>query len=197
MARASLLALVLPWLLAAVPLDPPPPVALTADEQGEIDAGNIVVRMDTSGDTGGAATGITDVAADVDQVWRAVLDLKARIGEVGGLKGVEYYLEQGDRLAARWQLKVLTVPVVFHVDYRLDRPNGWVRYALDTSRENDLVDVQGAYQMYPNDRGGTRLVFISETDSGRNIPTWIKRWLATDSLREQMGGIKARAEAAR
>lgn len=81
----------------------------------------------------------------------------------------------------------------FHIAYDLDPAKRWCRYRLDTTRENDVVDVQGAYQIY---RVGerSRLVYRSETDSGRRVPGFIKRWLASDSLTEQMEGIRARAE---
>ena len=83
----------------------------------------------------------------------------------------------------------------FHIIYEMDRAAGWVRYRLDTSKPNDLVDVQGAYQLYAHG-DGTRLIYRSLTDSGRRMPQWIKNWLASGSLTEQMSGIRDRAEAA-
>ena len=132
MARSStLLALLLPWLVAAIPATPPAPIALTPEERAELQAGKIVVRMDDGSETGGGAIGIVDVAADPERAWSALMDLEARVNEIGGLKKVTYYVKREEEVAARWELKVLTVGVDFHVRYHLDRPNGWVRYSLD------------------------------------------------------------------
>lgn len=42
--------------------------------------------------------------------------------------------------------------------------------------------------------GGTRLVYRSTSDTGRAIPAWIKRWVASEGLSQQLSGIRARAE---
>lgn len=189
-----LLALIAPVLTAAIPLQPPPPLALTAEEEAELAAGEIVIRMDRGSETGGGAIGVVDVEATPEAALAALMDLGARVGEVGGLKAVETYLDEPGRLGVRWELKVLTFPVVFHNLYTIDQSRGWVRYSLDPSRENGLAAVEGSYQVYPVP-GGARIVYHSETDSGRPVPQWVKRWLATGALKEQLRGVERRAEA--
>lgn len=182
-------------LLGATPRpDPPPPVTLTAKEQVQIDKGKIVVRYDDSSATGGGATGITDIDATVDVVWTALFDFKARVREIGALKEVTAYQGPGD-VNARWQLSILGTSIGFHIAYDTYPEKGWCSYAMDESQQNDLLSVEGAYQVYPQG-SGSRLVYQSKSDSGRKVPDWIKKWLASDSLKEQIGGVKKRAEAA-
>ncbi len=192
--RGWLLALAGPLLVAAIPHTPPPPLALTADEESTLSEGKIVVRVDPGSETGGGVTGVLDVSAAPDVALDALLDLQARVGEVGGLRSVTRYLDAPEQIGVRWELRVLTFDVVFHNLYTIDRARGWVRYSLDPSKDNALASVEGAYQVYPVP-AGTRIVYRTETDSGRRIPQWLKRKIATDSLEEQLSAIGKRAEA--
>ncbi len=194
MRRLLCLGLAAPWLMAATPSTPPAPVDLTSTEVTQIAGREVVVRTGTDSTTGGAATGVIDVGATVDATWAAVMDLGARVDEINGLKKSEILEQTASGLTVRWTMKVLAVTVVFHVAYTLDRANGWVHYQLDDRYDNDLVAVVGSYQLYEVGDGSTRLVFRSETDSGRRVPQWINRWLTTESLGQQLTGIRARAE---
>lgn len=179
--------------LAAVPDTPPAPLELTADELATLAKGDVAVRY-VEADSGGGVVGFIDLPASKDAVWAAIFDMEARVGEISGLKSVEVYERSPERLGVKWVISVIGSQVVFHLLYDLDPANGWCRYRLDTSKENDVVDVQGAYQLLP-DGDRTRLVYRSETDSGRRVPGFVKRWLASDSLTQQLEGIKARAGA--
>lgn len=184
-----------PWLLAAAP---PAPIALTPEEVTTLSAHDVVVRPQLSEGTAAGAVGIMDVAAPADRAIDAILDLEARVGEISGLKSAQIYERSPTALGVRWELKVITSTVVFHVRYSIDRTAGWIPYALDPAKSpNDLVSVDGSYQVYPAPGGGTRIVFRSSSDSGRNIPDWVKRWLAVEALTQQLEGIRRRAEAAR
>ena len=190
--RALLLASALFLVAADIPDSPPGPLALTAKEQTIVGKGGVAVRLST-GDTGGGAVGVVDVAATPEATWAALMDLEARVAEIGSLKSVSIYENTPKRMGAKFTLGILGTTVVFHILYDLDPANGWVRYRLDKSKENNLVEVQGAYQIYASG-GGSRLIYRTYTDSGRSVPTFIKNWLASGSLKEQMGGIRKRAE---
>ena len=184
----------LPWLMAGIPHDPPSPLELTPDEAEKVDKRKVVTRT-TASETGGYSTGIVDVSAPPDDLWDAIFDFKARVDEISSLKSVESYGENKEPdAAARWVVSVLRQPIVFHIQYRVDRARGWCRYWLDKSQENDLVAVEGAYQVFATP-AGSRFVYRSSMDSGRRIPTWIQNWFAVGSLTEQMMGIRDRAEA--
>ncbi|MEZ4322055.1 MAG: SRPBCC family protein [Myxococcota bacterium] len=187
-----MLSLILALASAEVPNTPPEPLVLTDDESAQIAKGKVPVRF-TDGGTSGGVVGFVDIAASEDAVWNAVMDVRARVGEISGLKEANVTLDTPTKKGVQWVLSVFGSKVQFHIDYDLDPSHRWCRYRLDTSKENDLVDVQGAYQIY---RVGekTRLVYRSETESGRSVPGFVKRWLASDSLTEQLVGIKARAE---
>jgi hypothetical protein len=186
--------LVLPWLLAAAP---PEPIALTSDEVATLGKGEIVIRTDLpAGTAAGGALGVLDVAAPVDRVIDAILDVEARVGEISGLKTAQVYERTPETVAVRWEVKVLTSTVVFHVRYTVDRATGWIPYGLDTAKSNEIASVEGAYQVYAAG-SGSRIVYRSKSDSGRSVPEWLKKWIAVEALSQQLDGIRDRAEAPR
>jgi carbon monoxide dehydrogenase subunit G len=184
--------LILPSLaLASVPDSRPPPLTLSEAESSTVSKGKVVIRSEVT-DTGGMVTGVVDIDAPPEAVWAALFDLGARVSEIGALDAVSTY-QEGEPLGVRWELKVLGTRITFHNLYHSDPEAGWCRYALDPSRENDLVSVEGAYQIYPAG-DSTRLVYRSMTDSGRTIPAFVKNWLGSRSMLAQIEGIRARAE---
>jgi len=182
----------LPFLMAAIPDEPPPPLELTQAEAQRLEARKVVVRTESS-ESGGWATAVVDVKADTTRVWDALLDFEARVPEIRPLKGVTIYDKSDAERGVRWDLTVFGVAVSFHCLYHLHQEKGWVRYALDSSRTNDLVSVEGAYQLYTSG-DSTRLIYRSATDSGRKVPEFIRNWLAVGSLSEQLAGVRDRAE---
>ncbi len=194
MRRALLLLLLIPTLaLGSVPDTRPAPIALTDSEQSAVSRGKIVIRNEDT-PTGGMVTGVADIDATPAAVWAALFDFEARVSELGALEAVSTYRE-GEPLGVRWELKVFGTSVIFHNLYHRDEAAGWSRYSLDAEKKNDLVSVEGAYQVYTvGDK--TRLVYRSMTDSGRSIPSFIKNWLGSRSLNAQLDGIRNRAQAA-
>ena len=185
------------WLIlslagASVPNTPPAPLEITADETAQLAKGKVPVRFDEA-ETGGGVVGIIDIQADTKTVWKHIFDMKPRVDEISGLREANIYEQTDTRMGVQWVLSVVGTRIQFHVLYDLDPEKGWCRYRLDTSKENDLVDVQGAYQIYTVG-DATRLIYRSHTDSGRRVPGFIKRWLASDSLTEQLRGIEKRSE---
>jgi hypothetical protein len=185
--------LLLPWLLGAIPQEPPPPLALTEAEEAALAARKVVSRV-AEEDQGGEVTGIIDVAAPLKASWDAIHDFVARKLEIKALHDVSVYTPAGvSPVGVRWHLRILGSDVIFHLLYRMDPAQSWTRYALDTSQSNDVVAVEGAYQVLSRP-GGSRIIYRSFTDSGRRIPAFIRNWLAVGSLEEQLEGMRRRAE---
>ncbi|MCA9493368.1 MAG: SRPBCC family protein [Myxococcales bacterium] len=179
-------------VVAAAVAAPPAPPEPTADELAKLTARDIVVRTETSED-GGSVVGLIDVAATPERTWAAVMDLPARVDAIGALKSVETYDVTDTGLGATWTLKVFGVSVVFSSLYALDREHWTCVYDLDRSKDNDLTDASGSYQLVPLE-GGTRIVYRSKMATGGPVPGFVKRWLAVDALTEQLTDMRARAE---
>lgn len=184
--------------LAALPA-PPPPLELTAEEQETIADRDIAIRLDET-DSGGTSIGIIDVNASPRATIDAVLDLPPRVNETGALKEVTVTSQaaasggEPEKLSARFALKVMFTNVVFHVNYEIDRDAGWAVSVLDETQENDIVSAYSSYQVIPTETG-SRIIYRTRSDSGRSVPDWVKTWLANNALKDQLSGIRARAEA--
>lgn len=185
------LALLLPVSAVAAP----PTYTLTRDEVAALDEGEIVVRRQDS-ETGGGAVGIAQVAAPPEVVLDEVMNFEARVSEVGSLRSVERYSKEPHpgTIGAKWTLSMLGISVVFHTLYDCHRDEGYCAFSLDPTKPNDLEAAEGHYLVTP--RGsGTRLVYANRMESGQFVPGWMRRWLAGRSLRQQVDGIRKRAEA--
>jgi len=167
----------------------PAPLTLTADESKQLMTGEIVVR-----DGGeGPVIGIAYVAAPPPTVLEEVINLQARVSEVGLIDSLEVYLQEPGRTGAQWNVGAMGFDASFHVLYEHDRDAGWCTFAADGSRENDITTDAGSYQTYAHE-AGSLMVYRAGAGS-EEAPGWLKEILQTRSLREQMSGIRARAEA--
>lgn len=187
--RRAVLALAPLLCLAAAP----PSYTLTETEEAKVTKGQIVVRH-LPADTGGGVVAFADIAAPPSTVLDAVMDLQARVDETSAITDLHLYLQQSapERTGARWTLSVLGTQVVFHLLYDCERARGFCTYKLDADKDNDLVSSEGHYVALPI-AGGTRLIYASNTDSGRSMPGFIRKWIAGSSLNSQVEGIRARA----
>jgi hypothetical protein len=197
--RSTALVLLSLLLLA---ISAPESPALSADEEERLAAGKVVVQPDLppARDKGVRARAIAEIDAPPQRVWDALLDFQARVPENKSLVKVEIYEDawSGDvlRRKARWDLKVFGTDVVFHNDYVLDRAQSYLEWNLDDGKENDLVFSWGSYQVLdsPIHPGKSRLVYVSESDSGRTLPKWIKKEIAEGSMEKLIAGIRDRAQ---
>ena len=193
------MALLWPVLAMAGMPEAPAPLELTADEAATVADRDVAIRMDDT-DGGGVTVGIIEVNAPVGRTMDAILDLPPRVDESGALKSVQISNRtpasgsEPEKMDARFQLRVMGTNVVFHLNYQIDRPGLWAVSTLDTSKENDVESVYASYQVFPTPSGGSRIVYRSQTETGRSVPQWIKRWLANNALKDQLTGIRARAE---
>ena len=185
---AAIVALFVAPALAATPT-----VELSADELARLGTREVVVRQEPS-DAGTYTVGVVDINATPAEVFAAVIDFEARIGEVGGLRSVSRYLEEPDRVGARWELVVVGKTVSFTTLYDIDRAGLVAAYHMDKTQPNDIENVEGFYAVHPNGASGARLIYRSLTDSGVYVPGWIRNMLANSSLVEVLEGMRTRAE---
>lgn len=183
-------------LLASLVLAAPSAPTLNDQEEQLLSRDKVAVRPPASAT--GQAMGIVDIEAPAEQVWEAIFDFPARVQETGALDRAEVYAPASDPggLGVEFELSVFGARIVFSTRYSYQPEQGYCSFGLDPAREQDLVSVQGSYQTLPGPGGQTRLVYRSQTDSGRSVPGFIRRWLAVESLSRQLEGIRDRAQEA-
>ncbi|MBW1877889.1 MAG: hypothetical protein JRJ84_05970 [Deltaproteobacteria bacterium] len=194
-AISMLLAMPLSPARAAFP-DPPPAVEVSPEEEEDLLARDIVLRVEDT-EEGANTVAILDVAAPPRKVIDSVMDVTARVDEVGSIKSASVYHHEPtaipEELGVQWEIRVVGKKIVFHTWYEVDRDLGWCTYRLDAEQENDVKSAAGSYQVYENGTG-SRLVYRSAAEAGTSVPSWLKRWLVSGSLKDQLKGIRERAE---
>lgn len=188
--------------LSLVAISAPEAPTMTDKEEAALAAGKVVIQqgLEPAREKGVRVRSIAEVDASPTQVWAALLDFQARVPENKSLQKVEIYEDAwaGDVLKrkARWDLKVFGTEIVFHNDYVHDKAQSYLEWNLDEAKENNLVFSWGSYQVLdsPIHAGKSRLVYISESDSGRTIPKWLKKEIAEGGMEKLIAGIRDRAQ---
>jgi hypothetical protein len=100
-----------------------------------------------------------------------------------------------DGTLERQRLKIMFTNIVYHLRYRLDFDKHRVSWDLDTSRENDLKEVSGFWELYAIDKNRTLVKFGTRVDVGslpsflqdyatrKNVPKSLqnaRRWVSSD-----------------
>lgn len=187
----SFFALCLALASAHAQQHPPAPPPLRADVLARLGNGEVVVLIDPVDDS--RAIGLAWSRASPGAVIEEVLDVKARVAEVPATHSVHYYLQSPTMLGTKVENRVLRVRSTFHILYTIDRDAHWVRFALDTSRANDIPDAQGSYHAVPHGTG-TLLIYRTFADLGRPVPSFVKQRMTTSNMEQQLVGIQARAD---
>ncbi len=188
--------------LSLVAISAPDAPSLTEKEEERLASGKVVVQqgLEPAREKGVRARAIAEVDASPEQVWQALLDFQARVPENKSLQKVEIYEDgwSGEVLhrKARWDLKVFGTEIIFHNNYVHDRGQSYLEWNLDDSKENDLVFSWGSYQVLPSPihAGKSRLIYVTESDSGRTLPKWLKKEVAEGSMEKLIAGIRDRAQ---
>jgi hypothetical protein len=187
-----------PGALAGSPGAPPAEIVLSEKDEAELAARGFVSML-VQTEAGGVTTAVVDSTASPSRAFAAVIDLPPRAAEVGSIEKVDVYLHKPptatecEHIGARFELSVVGRTIVFHTLYDIDRERTWTTFTLDTSKENDIASASGSYHVYAKG-SGSRIVYRTAADSDSAVPAWLKKWLTTSSLREQLEGIRARAE---
>jgi len=171
--------------VASVPL----PIATTTAEDALLAQGEIVIRDHGQGET----IGIVDLKAQPKKVLEELLNLKPRVDEVAPIQDITYVERSKERIVAQWKVGMFGINASFHIWYETDWEKGWTRFGVDQTRPHDIDHASGSYQVYAQGTG-SRLVYRNDADPQSKLPNWARDLLASRSMRQQISGIKARAE---
>ena len=180
------------WLLTLVTVavaSVPPPIATTTAEEAQLSHGEIVIRDHGHGET----VGIVNLSATPKKVLEELLNLKPRVDEVVPIQDISYVEQSEERIVAQWKVGIFGIHASFCIWYETDWDKGWTRFGVDQTRPHDIDHASGSYQVYTHGTG-SRLVYRNDADPGSKLPNWARELLASRSMRQQISGIKARAE---
>jgi hypothetical protein len=174
---------------------------LTAKEEERLAKGKLVLRTERgSTDGSGLITGVIEINASIDEVWKLLLQFELVPQASKAVKKVTRYLDREGRggsqnVGIRYQVKVAWVEISYYIHHDIFSQQNYLDWTLDPSKENDIAKTDGSYSLWPGGKpGSVRFVYITEVDTGRNIPDWIEEELTESSLKRFLVFVKKQAE---
>jgi hypothetical protein len=196
----KILALIMLTLVCpAVATEIPDPPELTEDEEARLADGKLVVHKGLDG-TPWKVLGVIEIDAAPTTVWDQILDMDTRVEDNKSAKSYEVYgdtTEGGLRhLYVTMTLQVVGRPIVYYNHYRIDAAGSYMWFTLDEDKESDLKRCDGSYHVIPSpqNEGGSRLIYVLDTEPATSLPETLRVLMATKGLKAMLTSVKARAE---
>jgi|GEM_PF-1825843 len=175
---------------------------LTEKEEARLDKGKLVLRTERSEKSGsGRVTGVIEIQAGIEDVWKLLTKFELVPVASKAVKEATRYDDQtqggatSGSVGIRYMVKVAWVEIVYYLHHDLFAEKHFLHWTVDTSYKNDIVKTDGSYSLWPGSKPGTvRFLYITEVDTGRNIPGWVEEELTESSLKRFLVFVKKRAE---
>lgn len=174
-------------------------IGLTDPELAMALAGKVPTRTETftapSGKSSGRGVGAIVIEKSIAEVWATMSRYDDKAEYQPRVEKVWVLDKQPNQLKVRMQLDASVTTIHYTGIYKLDHDAHKISWTLDKSASgNNIVDMEGSYQLVPVDSTRTLVVYRSWVDSGRSVPTGIQNYVARRSLPDLLGALKKRIE---
>ncbi len=175
---------------------------LTDKEEARLSKGKLVLRTERGKEDGsGLITGVIEIHADIEEVWKLLSQFELvpvankAVREVSRYDDTTNVGTKAGSVGIRYMVKVAWLEIVYFIHHDMVPEQYFLHWTLDKKRENDIVKTDGSYSVWPGATPGTvRFLYITEVDTGRNIPDWVEEELTESSLKRFLVFVKKRAE---
>jgi hypothetical protein len=174
---------------------------LTAKETQRLGKGKLVLRTERGkSDGSGLITGVIEINAPMDEVWKLLVEFELVPLASKAVKEVVRYSDlagagEAQEVGIRYLVKVAWVNITYHIHHDIYSAQRYLQWTLDPGKENGIVKTDGSYSLWPGSSPDkVRFLYITEVDTGRNIPDWIEEELTESSLKRFLVFVKKRAE---
>ena len=192
----------LPSAAVAGPAKPERPT-LSAEQQSQVESGNVVVYA-TKGDPGSSvatATGIVEIRTTEGEIFDILCSEEH--SEAASRAMQECTIREDTRigpghrrLTVTYRMRVVGQDIEWTVVRDLYEGDGLLTFEIDESCDNDIAWTAGQYSMYPGSTSDRiMIVYVSNLDTGRRIPNWVEEDLTQGSLKRYLKYLKTAAEA--
>lgn len=161
----------------------------------KLHAGIIVSEAEDDDGHGGRVHGWAVCRCDIDAVW-SVLTNHAPFPEfVPRVAAMEISNRGPNGERALQTIDATIATVKYALDYSWDLPTRHIDFHLVEEVPHDLKSVRGSWQLWPLDHGAATLIdYQSAVDTGRQIPGFIRDYLADRGVKDTMDAVRKRAE---
>jgi len=203
----------LPWILVVVlialpagaePISTKPEFPSLSEAQlAKIHDGQVVVyaTKDDPASSIAVATGIVEIKSTEQEIWDI---LTSETHSEAASRAMKDCTIQSDtrrsanvrRLVVTYLMKVGPQDIQWTVTRDVHEGEGLLSFEIDDSYDNDIAWTAGYYALFPGQSDEqVIIVYVSNLDTGRNIPQWIEEDLTQGSLKKYLKYLKTAAEA--
>ena len=193
----------LPALPAAAQVTKPACPALSEDQLAKVAEGEVVVwaTKDPDRPDVATATGVVEIEAPQQEIFDI---LASEFHSESASKAMkDCTVHKDERVAAdhrtmivTYLMKVGPTEIEWTVGRDLYEKLGLLVFEIDDSYDNGIEWTQGYYAFYPgSDANHVMIVYVSNLNTGRRIPTWLEEDLTQGSLKRYLKYLQTAAEA--
>ncbi len=178
--------------------------ALTADEVAQLEDGKLVMRKNTDGDSSGTILGVQRIEASAAEVWEILLAFDRVPESNDSIKVAEDYTAEMGRtpppsgrfIDIHYELRVAGTSIEYNVHHTYYAAHSYLEWVLDDAKENGIEATTGSYSVWPVPGTAEQVYFlyITNVDTGRNVPDWVETLLTRTSLKGFLKFVKREAE---
>ena len=178
--------------------------SLSVSEQEDLVEGKLVLRKQTDGDQSGRITGLQLIDASEQDVWQLLLAFDRIPESNDSIKVAEDYTAEmgrtppagGQFIDIHYQLKVATTAIEYNVHHTYYASQNYLDWVLDDAKDNDIDATVGSFSTWPvpGQTDQCYFLYITQIDTGRNVPEWVETLLTKTSLKGYLKFVKREAE---
>jgi ribosome-associated toxin RatA of RatAB toxin-antitoxin module len=167
------------------------PLALTAEQQSRLAAGEIVVldaRAPGASPGAGGGTAMALVPAPVERVWGVLTDYPGHPRYYPGVVAAEVLETSGPQVLVRYTVKVGLFTFRFHMRKTADLGRRRIEWHLAEDRANGLLRENSGYWLVQAHPGGSRVTYAIAVRS--YVPAFLTAGSERNSLVETVEGLR-------
>ncbi len=182
-------------VLASYP-QPPPPVALSAEQEATFLSGAPVYTQ-VEGAQGGRGVAVFLVEAPPEVVWTTIRSFGSYPAWIDGVSTCEIYKQEGEHTFVHFVIGKLGINIEYFIDHTFRESEGWATWTLDYSRESDLDDSVGMWRVspLPGDPSKSRVEYSVDLQVSGWVPGFVREMLVDRGIRDATSWVKIQAEA--
>ena len=171
----------------------PPTVKVSDADKTKLKAGEPVYKTIKS-KKGGRGVAVFYVNASVDKVWKTIGNYKRYPKYVGEVKRTRVYGKTDKGSKVWFEVESWGVKVEYFIDHVENDAEKWVTWHLDYSKESDLGDSVGFWQLKKVDDKTTQVAYSVDLTTRGWVPGFIKTMLVDNGLKTATSWVKVHSE---
>ncbi len=172
---------------------------LTPDNMAKLEQDKVVMvsksKKDEKGKSRAHGRAIVIIKRPFDPIWNQLTHNEDWPEFFPNLASSQTYIQEGNTAGLYEVVKALFMTFRYHAVHVRDKENGIIRWHLDRTKKNDIVDTSGSWLIRRHGENACIVVYSVFVDSGMSLPKPVEDFFQVQSLRNVVKALKKRLEA--